>query len=672
MPFFIPLARDEEIPRGLLGSSRRLRSRAPRGGSFDRKLGFPSAGFLLPAGTPGKHGRSIAGMNGSTIAIIPAESRRIGRARFGTADGERGQENRVRRILSSIAFLSAAVALAGCNPKTTRIPAYHTPLPGTASPVSTTTLAAGHPSAESAAPVPSHTMEINASESAPAVAAQPIAAGKYHTCAVADDGGIRCWGNNRYGQLGNGMTGEKSLLVETAGFSGRAAAVAAGDFHTCALDETGNVLCWGHNQFGQLGDGTATNRSVPVPVKGLDGKTVMIAAGSFFSCALSELGEVECWGWNGNGQLGDGTEIDRSLPVRVQGLAGPIVSIAAGEEHVCALSASGGVRCWGRGSEGQLGDGRRSNSEAPVDAVGLQKDVAGIAAGGGYSCALLRSGSVFCWGRHGSNGGPYDSAVPAEIAEVRGKLASVDVGELFACGITVEGGVLCWGINNYGQLGNGTETEGTDTPVAVSGLSAGAEFLSSGVKHSCVRMQSGEVKCWGGNEFWQLGGSASLSAPAPVAVDLSIVHYYYSGIEAAAPPAGYPQKYPSIWNLTDGFHDLQEPGVNTYAATMTRGKIFRWDFYLCATDKARLEGLLAVTQVKFLIDYLPVSEKAMLIFRSNYNSWACQGWTTSLSQWEHDGYELGIVYTFEENVSDGALSYPAGEYWQILMLKVED
>jgi hypothetical protein len=155
-------------------------------------------------------------------------------------------------------------------------------------------------------------------------------------------------------------------------------------------------------------------------------------------------------------------------------------------------------------------------------------------------------------------------------------------------------------------------------------------------------------------------------------VDLSILHQYYFGIEAVAPPADYPQKYPSIWSLTDGYHDLTAPGINTYAATTTRSDVWGWDFYLCAADKSRLEDMLAGVQVSFLIDYLPVSEEATLVFQSNYDSWACRGWRTVLSVWENDQYELAILYKFPAEVFDGESSFPAGEYWQIILMKVEN
>ena len=267
---------------------------------------------------------------------------------------------------------------------------------------------------------------------------------------------------------------------------------------------------------------------------------------------------------------------------------------------------------------------------------------------------------------------PYDSIVPVELKDLEGRLTSIEIGELFTCGTTVEGGVLCWGRNDLGQLGDGTGVDSTNTPLAVSGLSDGVEFLSAGTTHACARMQTGEVECWGGNEAGQAGGSSAYKILAPAAVDLSTVHYYYTGVEASAPAADSPSKFPSIWTLTEGFRDLAAPAVNAYSASTPRGNSWEWDFYLCATDQPRLDSLLANTQVSFLINYLPVSPNAIRVFQSHYDTWACRGWKTVLSGWENDQYELAILSDLKADVFDGEANFPAGEYWQIIMLSVEN
>jgi alpha-tubulin suppressor-like RCC1 family protein len=184
-----------------------------------------------------------------------------------------------------------------------------------------------------------------------------IAAGNWHTCALTAGGGVKCWGGNSNGKLGNGSTSDSNLPVNVSGLTSGASAIAAGLIHSCAVTTGGGVKCWGDNSVGQLGNGTWTDSSVPVSVSGLASGISKIETGDYHSCALTTGGGVKCWGYNNYGQLGDGTRDTRKTPGDVMGLTSGASSIAAGSNTSCALTAGGGGKCWGDNYYGQLGDG---------------------------------------------------------------------------------------------------------------------------------------------------------------------------------------------------------------------------------------------------------------------------------------------------------------------------
>lgn len=335
-----------------------------------------------------------------------------------------------------------------------------------------------------------------------------IAVGGGHACALTNSGAVKCWGGNGSGQLGDGTYDPSNVPVDVSGLSSGITAISAGVLHTCALTDNGAVKCWGHNSQGQLGDGTFTNRYTPVDVFGLSSGVKAITTGFFHTCAITQSGAVKCWGNNKRGQLGDGTNTYRKTPVRVFGLSSGVADIIAGKEHTCAITNSGAIKCWGNNGAGQLGDGRGSYRNAPVDVSGLGSGVRAIAAGSDRTCAITDDGTVKSWGSnnyvHLKYGPGSDRSTPGDIPGFGSGVTAIASGKEHTCALTDSGAVKCWGNNATGQLGDGT-TKDRYAPNDVSSLGSGNKAIAAGEFHTCVVTQSGGVKCWGRNNFGQLG-----------------------------------------------------------------------------------------------------------------------------------------------------------------------
>jgi alpha-tubulin suppressor-like RCC1 family protein len=348
----------------------------------------------------------------------------------------------------------------------------------------------------------------------------PIAASD-HTCAIAAGGGVKCWGDNSAGGLGDGTMTASATPVDVAGLAGGVDAIAAGDRYSCALTMGGGVKCWGYNEFGQLGDGTTTDSALPVDVVGLTSGVDAIAARGEHTCALITA-RVKCWGANLNGQLGDGTTTSSSLPVDVTGLSSGVIAIAAGGEHTCAIATGGSVKCWGWNSAGQLGIGTTSDSSTPVDVVGLTGDVKAVATGGRHTCALMTSGGVKCWGYNEfgqlGNGSTANSAIPVDVAGLTGDVNAITTGGNLTCALRAATRVSCWGIDLTGQLAGGA-TFDRAAPVDVVGLTSGVTTtIVAGYYHVCATTGDGGVMCWGGNDTGQLGNGTTADSSTPMAV----------------------------------------------------------------------------------------------------------------------------------------------------------
>ena len=282
-----------------------------------------------------------------------------------------------------------------------------------------------------------------------------------HTCALTGEGTVKCWGANESGQLGNGSTDNSGVPVDVAGLGPGVLQVSAGASHTCALTRSRTVLCWGTNGTGELGTGGTEASAIPVPVKGLPAGSTAVDVGNGFTCVVFTGSTVRCWGDNGDGQLGTGDRTGRLLWETVSTLP-PSSVLSVGDAHACAVASDGAVACWGTNRAGQLGISMAgTGSLTPIVVPGLpQGGVTAVSAGYNRTCGVA-SGSVVCWGG-AMDAAAAEKAGPQAVAELKG-VTEVSVGTFHACAATAQA-VSCWGENSNGQLGDGT-TSASEVPV---------------------------------------------------------------------------------------------------------------------------------------------------------------------------------------------------------------
>jgi alpha-tubulin suppressor-like RCC1 family protein len=299
-----------------------------------------------------------------------------------------------------------------------------------------------------------------------------IAVGAKHSCALLGDGTVRCWGDNAYGKLGSTTTAATSLVPLTVSGLSTVVSVAAGTDFTCALLQDGTVRCWGRNDSSQLGAVTPDTRSTtPVTVGGLSGVSSM-AAGAAHICAVVGAGLVNCWGAGSFGQLGNAMTTDSTMPVMV-GLSTFVSAVATGNTHTCAVRMNGALSCWGRNSYGQLGDPSVNGmSESPISVLIASPDFVAIGAGAFHTCAVHMSGIASCWGLNsngqlGASASVASSASPIDVLDGP-SFATVTGGQYHTCGLTRTGAVFCWGDNSEGQLGVVAAGSMSSQPVAIT------------------------------------------------------------------------------------------------------------------------------------------------------------------------------------------------------------
>ncbi len=421
-----------------------------------------------------------------------------------------------------------------------------------------------------------------------------VVAGDKFSCALLNDGTVKCWGDNATGQLGRDNTADvgkatgdmAALTAITLGAGRTATAIAAGTQHACALLDNGMVKCWGSNTSGALGQGSTTNAgdgagtamsALPAIDLGTGVIARAIGAGNQFTCALLSDGKVKCWGENGYGQLGVGDTNDRgdgasemgvNLTAIDFGTNKTATAIAVGSESVCAILNLGEVKCWGRNDDGELGQGNTNNlgdggtpsiANAPALDLGTGKTAKSIAAGSNHFCTVLNDNTVKCWGDNtdgqlglGDTNDRGDGA--SEMGDVLTAVnlgsgltaTAVSAGGNTTCAVLSDSSLKCWGKNSDGQLGLGNTTSpATSASTAVNlGTAKTAASVAVGTNHVCAVLHDVSVKCWGANAEGQLGlnNTTALNAPSATAITIDTTA---PSLTTTSPVAATPARNPT-------------------------------------------------------------------------------------------------------------------------------
>lgn len=293
--------------------------------------------------------------------------------------------------------------------------------------------------------------------------------------------------------------------------------VSAGAYHTCALVLGGQVACWGFESNGQLGNGVIADAGLaaPVLVGGITNAT-QISAGGFHTCALLSDHTIKCWGYNNVGQLGNGSLDDSATPVLVSGIT-DATQVSAGYSHTCAVLSNGTVKCWGDNGNDALGENASGDHSATPVLQGVAA-VTQVTAGYRNTCALI-STSVECWGSdfYGQlgDGGWTDSKDPVPVTTI-GPATQISSDMDTTCALQIDHTIYCWGINDSGELGNGTFDEGPG-PAKVSNITDAVQ-VSAGNMHVCAVLADNTTDCWGSNAHGELGDGSQTDRYTPVAV----------------------------------------------------------------------------------------------------------------------------------------------------------
>ena len=331
-------------------------------------------------------------------------------------------------------------------------------------------------------------------------------------------GELKCWGRGTSGQLGIGNSINIDTPAKVDLGAGRTATyVSAKGMVSCAILDNGSLKCWGYNYYGQLGIGTSGNgpdstKDTPQYVDlGTNRTAKSVSNGWSHTCAILDNGSLKCWGHNSYGQLGIGSTTDQNTPQYVDlGTGRTAVSVSMGTHHTCAILDDSSLKCWGLGGSGQLGLEHLTNHNTPqsVD-LGSGRSAVAVSAGSSYTCAILDNGSLNCWGYNYRGqlgiGSTTDQNTPQYVDLGTGRSGiKISASGDHSCAILDDGSVKCWGYNNKGQLGIGNTATLTSPQSVILGYGITVESIALGGQHTCVNFND-KMKCWGTNEFGVLG-----------------------------------------------------------------------------------------------------------------------------------------------------------------------
>ena len=359
-----------------------------------------------------------------------------------------------------------------------------------------------------------------------------LANGNSHSCVLLRNGEVKCWGYNKYGQTGGSDNNDTSISTVDIFSNSQVIALAAGAFHNCVLLENGDVECWGYNKYGQTGGLDKSATAMVTVDLGANQRAKAISASSFHTCALLDGGEAKCWGSNGFGQTGGSDKSATGIVTVDLGANQRAKVIETGQFHTCAIldngdaTEGGPVKCWGSNTYGQTGGSDKSATGMVAVNLGANRKALSISLNATHSCAILDNGMVNCWGNNGfRQTGGSDRSATSIVAVNLGtnyRAIAISAGYLYTCAILETKEVKCWGYNSSGQTGGSDKSATGIVNVNLGGDSHSAVIdIDTGYAHTCVLLSEDAVKCWGSNSYNQAGDSDK-SATGQVDINLEL------------------------------------------------------------------------------------------------------------------------------------------------------